>query len=1032
MVKRSLFVVLALLLVAAIPAMAQTTASLTGTVTSGGSPLPGVTVTISSAQMQGTRTAVSGGAGGYSFNGIPPGTYTVKFELSGMQSVTKKVSVGVTQVGTADADLKVSGVAEAITVTAAAPSVLETPTVSTNITGKTMETLPIQNRTPVNTAALAPGVNTNTPSGGQLSISGSPGYDNTVMVNGVVITEEVREQQLPLYIEDAIQETTVLTGAISAEYGRFTGGVVNSITKSGGNEFSGSLRDQISSPRWTSRTPAQITANTSSRHFYNKFYTATLGGFVVKDKLWFFGAGRKTKTDTPNSLRTIPGTTTSISFDTLGTDKRYEGKLTGQPFANHNITLSYLKDSGATSATPFTTASYDLAQLSSRTDPINFKTIHYNGIITNNLLLEASWSKLFYGIGWGNGSQFTDFVRGTIVRNRADGNARYNSPTFCGVCDKETRNNDSWNLKSNYFVSTKGFGNQNLSVGVENFREHRHANNYQSGSNFRFFVNSVQYINGVFYPTINGCNPPSATGCSAAQGTAAPFFFWTPIFSLQQGESNLQTKSAYVNDRWDLNDRWSFNLGLRYDKNHTVNADQRINADDSKIAPRLSATYNLTQNGAHRLTASYSQYVSRVADGVSTANAAGGQPATIYYAYQGPSINPTGTAANQLIDTATALQMVHDWLVGFCNGELSASNPCVKDLWLPGGNSVPGYSAQVGNLSSPYSREYTIGYGAQWVPALYTRIDLVSRDWKNFYSQTINSTTPQITDPYGIPHDVAIIGNTNDISRKYRGAQFQSAWRKSRYNAGLNYTYSTLKGNDEQESATSGTVGNVPGGSYYPELRNFANLLPNGYLPQDERHRARAWVGYDVPMAPVLGNLNLSVLQNFDSGLPYSAVGTTSLSPYRAALLANSHYVAAPSSAQYYFSSRGAYRLASTTSTNLAVNWERPIGKVALLVHAYMNNVFNRSAIFTTPTGGAAVNTTIATSTTSTNFAAFNPFTETPTECPKGASGAVCKAGPANDGKSYNWQKGAAFGTRASATSYQSTRQYFFNFGVRF
>ena len=122
MVKRTLFVVLALLLVAAIPAMAQTTASVTGTVTSGGSPLPGVTVTIESPQMQGTRTAVSGGAGGYSFNGVPPGTYTVKFELSGMQSVTKKVSVGVTQVGTADADMKVSGVAEAITVTAAAPS----------------------------------------------------------------------------------------------------------------------------------------------------------------------------------------------------------------------------------------------------------------------------------------------------------------------------------------------------------------------------------------------------------------------------------------------------------------------------------------------------------------------------------------------------------------------------------------------------------------------------------------------------------------------------------------------------------------------------------------------------------------------------------------------------------------------------------------------------------------------------------------------------------------------------------------------
>ena len=105
----------------------------------------------------------------------------------------------------------------------------------------------------------------------------------------------------------------------------------------------------------------------------------------------------------------------------------------------------------------------------------------------------------------------------------------------------------------------------------------------------------------------------------------------------------------------------------------------------------------MTQNGAHRVTASYSKYVSRVADGISTANAAGGSPATIYYAYQGPSINPAGTPADSLVDTATALQMVHDWLVGFCGGELSATNPCLKDIWLPGGNSVPGYSARSAN-----------------------------------------------------------------------------------------------------------------------------------------------------------------------------------------------------------------------------------------------------------------------------------------------------------------------------------------------
>ena len=70
-------------------AFAQTTASLTGAVTTEGKPLPGVTVTISSPNLQGSRTAVTGENGGYQFSGMPPGDYKVTFELSGMGTVTK-------------------------------------------------------------------------------------------------------------------------------------------------------------------------------------------------------------------------------------------------------------------------------------------------------------------------------------------------------------------------------------------------------------------------------------------------------------------------------------------------------------------------------------------------------------------------------------------------------------------------------------------------------------------------------------------------------------------------------------------------------------------------------------------------------------------------------------------------------------------------------------------------------------------------------------------------------------------------------
>ncbi len=1008
-----LTVLIALALLLAVTASAQTTASLAGTVTTDNAPLPGATVTISSPQMQGTRTTVTGEAGGYSFGAIPPGEYTVKFELSGMQAATKRVRIGVGQTGRADADLKVAAVAEAITVTAASPSVLETPTVSTNLTSKQVEQLPVQ-RTVLATALLAAGVNDNTASGSQLSISGSPGYDNLVMVNGVAITENVRHQSLNLFIEDAIQETTVMTGAISAEYGGFTGGVVNSITKSGGNDFSGSFRDSLTNPSWQEKTPLQKTAGTKLLDKLGSVYEGTLGGFIMKDRLWFFGAGRDTKSDSQGSLRAVPAgdaTRQSLSYATNTKERRYEVKLTGQITAKHNLSASYLDVARTILNTPFTTTSYDLEQLSNRKDPQKLKTAHYNGVLTNNWMVEGQYSNMDWGVALGNGSQFTDFVRGTIVRNRADGRARWNSPTFCGVCDKETRSNDGWNLKTNYFLSSKNLGNHNFVGGVERFAEHRFANNYQSGSNFRFFVNSAQRLNGVIYPTIT----PGRTSSSA-------YLVWTPIFVLQQRESNLGSDSAFINDRWDLNDHWSFSLGARFDKNDATDSSGNKVSKDSRITPRLNVTFDPSGNGRNRITGSYAQYASRIVDGPGTAAASAGSPGYIYYSYLGPAINPAGTPADQLIDTRAALAKVYDWLTHACNaaGQCGTAN---LDLLRPNsGHSVPGYDTRIdSSLNSPYVQEFTVGYGAQWMQNLVTRVDLVSRDWKAFYAYRVDQTTPQSVDPLGIPHDVAIVENSNLIQRKYRGVQLQTNWRPNRFNVGVNYTYSTLKGNDDQESSTSGTVGNSPSSIYYSELSNYAQRQPVGYLFQDERHRARAWVGYDVPMPRVLGALNISVLQNYDSGTPYSVVGTVDVSPYFDKLLpAGSKYVAAPASRTYYFSKRGEFRYDDVTSTNLSLNYRYPISRVELFAEAQMLNVFNRASV-------VSVNTSVSSADTSSNFAPFNPFTDTPKECPQGTAAATCKAG------GYNYQKSSAFGTPNSQTgSFQTPRTWRVSFGARF
>jgi len=1000
---RSLLTVLALLLVAT-ASFAQTTSSLIGTATTEGAPLPGVTVTISSPALQGTRTTVTGNNGGYIFPALNPGTYTVRFDLEGLQSVTKTVNLALAAQGRSDADLRVSAIAEAITVTASAPSVLETPQVATNIEAELQEELPI-GRTVLAAALLAPGVNGNTVAAGQLSISGSPGYDNLVLVNGVAITESVRSQALNLFIEDAIQETTILTGSVSAEYGRFTGGVVNSITKSGGNSFTGSLRDSLSNPSWTDKTPFATQPDPLDK--LNEVYEGTLGGYILRDRLWFFTSGRQAETSDDLQTRPLPGSTQTFTFVQTIDEQRLELKLTGQITDKHNIVASYLDRDQASTNTRFTAVSYDLDSLTDREDPQNLKSAHYNGVITPNFLVEAQYSALDFSIGVGSGAKFTDPVRGTIVRNRADGNARFNSPTFCGVCDTESRNNDGFLVKGNYFLSSRSLGNHNIVAGYESFSEHRYANNFQSGSNFRFFVNSVQRVGDKLYPTV-----------TPGPGGAAAYFAWTPIFT-GANENDLQTDSIFVNDRWELNEYFSFGLGARYDANNAVDGNGRTVSDDSAISPRVSAAYDIFGNGKHRVTASYADYVSRIVEGPGTSASSAGSPAYIEFAYQGPAINPVGTPTSQLLDTRQALAIVFDWF----NAQGGTNN--LANLRASGARSVPGFDSIIdSNLSSPKVSEIVLGYGVQVGTNAYAKIDLIDRTWSDFYAFRVDQTTPELLDPLGINHDVQIVENTDLITRDYQAVQFQSQYRPGRFNFGLNYTWSELTGNDEQESATSGTVGNAPGSLFYSEYLNYARRQPEGRLSQDQTHRARTWVGFDVPIPSFLGGLNLSLLHNFDSGQSYSAVGAARLGtaaglPSGATL----GYVSPPSSGQYYFSDRGEFELEDIHRTDLAVNYNFPrIWKLQLYAQADVLNLFENDEV-------TGVSTTVTTANNSTNFTAFNPFTtpvESLIECPQGTPGATCRTMGAH------WQKGASFGLPTGAASYQLPFTYQASVGVRF
>jgi len=982
--------------------MAQTTASLTGTVTTDGAPLPGVLVTLASPSLQGARTTYTSENGGYSFAALPPGDYKVSFALEGMTTVTRDTKLNLSTTQKVDVALRLSSVTEAITVTAAAPAVMESSQVSTNLTAEQIDALPV-GRTVLAAAELAPGVNANTVSGGQLSISGGPGYDNLIMVNGVSITENVRSQATNLFIEDAIQETTILTGAISAEYGRFTGGVVNSITKSGGNDFSGSFRDSLTNQSWVEKTPFIGEADHLDK--VNEVYEGTLGGFVMRDRIWFFLSGRQAETASTRTLQR-----TNVSYPFGNEEQRIEGKATVQITSSHSLVGAFLDRDSSTQNDSFSIP-MDAASLNNRKDPQSLLSAHYNGIFTSNFLVEAHYADRKFGISRGGGSLFNDLIKGTLMLDTRDGSRRFNSPTFCAACGNKDRNSDAFTLKANYFLSTSSLGSHNIVGGVEQYSDKRFEPNNQSGSDFRVFVNGtvrtgspttgipLQTADGQLYPIFD--NNPART-----------FIRWTPVFS-PGSENNLTTKSVFLNDRWDYKNRWSFNVGLRYDISDTKDADGDQVSDDSGFSPRLGAIFDLRGDGRHRISASASRYQSRVVDGPSTSGEVAGNPGAVDFVYTGPLINPAGTPVDQLIPAHQALQMMWDWF----HAQGGTDNLAL--LKVGGAKSIPGYDVVFPTgLKSPSVDELVVGYGIQITNTAYAKVDLVYRDWNDFYSFRVTEANDTAVDFLGIGHDLQIVENTNNIKREYRGVQFQSSWRpsfhQSRFNLGVNYTWSTLEGNDTQESANSGVVGNNDPKNYYPEFLAYEQWQPVGYLPGDQRHRLRAWLGYDLPTPAVVGHFNVSVLQNFDSGQPYSAAGTIDTFRYAGAPeFSDKLTYSGFGDDTYFFSDRGAFRTEDISSTDLAVNYRRPLFRgFEIFAQAEMLNAFNNDAVDT-------VDTTIRTWTSGGTFCGgarcqqFNPFTTTPVE-------------------GVHWAKGDSFGKPTALTHYQDPRQWRFSLGLRF
>ena len=979
---------LLVVLLSAVPLLAQfTTGSLIGTVTSSdGSPLPGVSVTISSPTLQGTRNAVTGDTGGFHFPALPPGSYTVTFELDGMQRQHQKVAVTLAQTARADATLQMAAVSEDLTVMATAPAVVETTELTANFDVQTIRELPT-GRDIRETVLLAPGV-TEGAVNDQITISGAMSFDNLFLVNGVVVNENLRGQPHDLFIEDAIQETTILTGGVSAEYGRFTGGVVSALTKSGGNEFSGSIRDSIANPDWTSKTDYANQADPIDE--LNEIYEATFGGRILADRLWFFTAGRWEDRQTSQQLRL-----TDIPYVESREDRRWETKLTGQITQQHSVVVSYLKSDNHRDNIVTFGPVIDLRSLATRDQPKTLFGLNYSGVITNNLLLEVQFSRMDDDLS--RGSETRDLVEGTLLRDATSGNRMW-SPSGCGrICGVKQHDNKSGLLKGSYFLSTQKTGNHSLVGGVEEFHQLRADNNFQSGSDFWLHGRIIQ-------------NPADKTQLGFGIDASTGAIEWDPVPSLSK-TSDFALRSFFVNDRWELNEHWNFNVGVRYDAAFGKNQAGVKTVDDSAFSPRLAATFDPKGDGRHRFSATYGRYVAKVEQGPADLTAPAGRYSYYLFDYNGPTINGPGTPFNQLVPIPQVIQQIFAW---FNSVGGTANSSLLTRV------SIPGYTTRFErSLKSPSMDEITVGYALAFGNRGFLRLDYIDRTWQDFYALRRTIETGKATDPTGLRVDQGVIENSaGGLERDYQAVQLQAQWRPmQRVRVGGNYTWSELRGNVEGESASGATV--LTSNPDRPEYTGFPENNPIGWLGPDMRHRANVWVGLDWPTR--FGDFNVTLLERYHSALSYSARGTIDVRAGQANGPANGvvnpGYQTVPTNVGYTFGERGAFRVDDITSTDLGLNYALPFGRYRFFVEADLLNLFNEQGIedpdFVDQTILTRRQTSCLQTGTTTRCVAFNPFTERPEE-----------------GK--HWQKGANFGKPTAPDAYQLPRTYRFSLGLRF
>ena len=592
-------------------AAAQTTSSTTGAINGKvtdktNAILPGATVTISSPAMMGTRNTVTGEDGFYRFAAVPPGDYAVVFELTGFTTMKRegiRVALGFT--ATVNAELGVASLSENVTVTGESPVVdTQSTAITTNFDAKTLASLPSA-RDMWAILAESPAVSLTRIDVGGSAAGTQTGYtvygtsgQNRPTVEGIVATEGTDAAGF-YYDYGSFEDINVETAAHSAEM-PWPGVQSMFVAKSGGNQYHGSWYsdyenkklqsfnvDESQVQRGAQGSPPGVTPplapgdlnRTTSYHDIN----TDLGGFLKKDKLWWYGSFRNQNVAAQYANFPVqPHVTDLLNFSGKGT---------------YQITTNNKFIAFGTANRKHQPTRLDSFQLGNTTD-INTSAVstweqlywawvykgEWNSVLSEKLFLEIRGGQ--FGYNWPNHSN------GGQPRYEDRGN------NFVSGSNREWQRDRRRNqaLGSVSYFKDDWAGTHNFKFGGDFFREV--VNEYWKDG---YFGDVVHMLN-------NG-NPLEV------------YLIDSPSASL----NGLYTYSAFANDIWRVNNRLTLNVGARFDRyraflpaqEHGVSKWNKTPISFAPVSdvvhfnlasPRLGATYDLAGNGKSVLKFNYGKY----------------------------------------------------------------------------------------------------------------------------------------------------------------------------------------------------------------------------------------------------------------------------------------------------------------------------------------------------------------------------------------------------------------------------------------